>query len=59
MIHSKEKSTEKLSLLSYSRPVIFVNTDTVPAEDSRISAKTLHNETEATLVHQVYGLYAC
>ncbi|GAB5585844.1 DNA replication endonuclease-helicase Dna2 [Umbelopsis nana] len=31
---------------------VFMNTDAVPAQDSRVSANTLHNETEATLVHQ-------
>lgn len=35
------------------RAVLFVDTDGVPAPDTRLSANALHNEIEATLVHQV------
>lgn len=33
--------------------MLFVDTDGVPAPDTRLSANALHNEIEATLVHQV------
>jgi DNA replication ATP-dependent helicase Dna2 len=40
------------------RAVLFVDTDQVPAEESRLSGTVIHNTQEATLVHQVGNAYA-
>ncbi|CAO3672650.1 unnamed protein product [Umbelopsis ramanniana] len=40
------------NVIDPKRAVLFVDTDGVPAPDTRLSANALHNEVEATLVHQ-------
>ncbi|KAJ2963613.1 hypothetical protein NQZ79_g1441 [Umbelopsis isabellina] len=39
------------------RPVLFIDTDQIPAEESRLSATVINNTKEATLVHQVNITY--
>lgn len=46
------KITFLILIIIYRRKVVFLNTDAVPALDSR-SGDVIHNEVEAALVHHV------